>query len=130
MLVRGTIEAIRDDGIKLRENGWLNFSKRADLTGIDQLALGATAEFVTEKNSKPDRPDWLLGLAPAPAPAAQASSKPPPSAAAASCSDRDYLMARMSALKSAARVAAADPSGAEELFLADKYLAWLLAPRP
>ena len=136
-----------EKGVKLALLGWANYSQFAKAQDIQEPAEGDLIE-ITYDPPKTDGGRPFIRTCqlvepvepepePTPAPAAPPALGPtaPPQASgdtqrtAASVAPHDYLMARMSALKHATRLAVADgdPSPAHTAGLAEYLLSWLYA---
>lgn len=149
-----TIEAANDNGIKLEGRAaWVNFGKNNPLPAYPEVGYVIDAVVITNAQGRSYLKSWKdadpepLALAAAgvplgrpprqqqlttTAPVPQASTVPPAPAGNTSTrpiEPRDLCIARMSALKSAVKLAAADEATLPTstiLAVADELLAWIV----
>jgi len=132
--ISGTVATSNPQGIQLQgRNEWFNYSLKAD----PPLRRATVGEYVQLSVTRDARGTayWINGYVEQP----QTTAPPVSSAAAAApatqasttnggISDRDRLMARMSALKSATALATQVPgiTAGDVVQVADRFLAWLM----
>lgn len=127
LALSGKITAINDRGLKVLESDWLNYTKTT--SGPTPSELGEGDHVTVSYQVGSDGKSWLRRVGKGSVEQTQRTTPAPAATGNGNghISERDLLNARMSALKSATKLASAHPeaTSAQCLATAERFLAWL-----